>query len=99
MGALLGDEMVYAEVADFVFSPRSVAHVLERGRRTCHILETISPGRLRAYFDELAARNGLTGLTQEKLGELGAKYGLEADRQSIPSFARSTGSGSAGLRG
>jgi mannose-6-phosphate isomerase-like protein (cupin superfamily) len=45
MGALLGDDVVYAEVGDFVFKPRDQWHTFwNAGDEPCRILEIISPG-------------------------------------------------------
>jgi mannose-6-phosphate isomerase-like protein (cupin superfamily) len=92
MGALLGDETVYAEVGDFVFKPREQWHTFwNAGDEPCHILEIISPGGFEAYFDELASEMTAPDFTPDKIGELGAKYGLEADPTSIPRLCEQYG--------
>ena len=50
LGALLGDDEVYAEPGDFVFKPREpVAHVLERRRRAMPDPRDHRSGRVRAH--------------------------------------------------
>jgi mannose-6-phosphate isomerase-like protein (cupin superfamily) len=85
MGALLGDDTVYAEVGDFVFKPREQWHTFwNAGDEPCRILEIISPGGFEHFFDELAAKLGSADFAPSALGELGARYGLELDPESIP---------------
>jgi mannose-6-phosphate isomerase-like protein (cupin superfamily) len=92
MGALLGDETVYADTGDFVFKPRDQWHTFwNAGDEPCHILEIISPGGFEHYFEELAAEMAAPGFTPEKIGELGARYGLEADPTSIPRLCEEYG--------
>ena len=55
MGALLGDEVIYADAGDFAFKPRNQWHTFwNAGDTPCRILEIISPGGFEHYFDELA---------------------------------------------
>ena len=59
MGALLGDETVFAETGDFVFKPRDQWHTFwNAGDEPCRILEIICPGGFEHYFDEMAAARG-----------------------------------------
>ena len=84
MGALLGDDVVYAEAGDTVFKPRDQWHTFwNAGDTPCRILEIIAPGGFEHFFDELgtAIESGTAG--PEKLGELGAKYGLEFQPESV----------------
>jgi mannose-6-phosphate isomerase-like protein (cupin superfamily) len=92
MGALLGDETVYADVGDFVFKPRDQWHTFwNAGDEPCRILEIISPGGFDHYFDELADVLASPELEPAKLGEVAAKYGFEADLDSIPRLCREYG--------
>ena len=62
MGALLGDEVVYAEVGDLAFKPRDQWHTFwNAGDEPCRILEIISPGGFEHFFDELGAIVGGPG--------------------------------------
>ena len=85
MGALLGDDVVYAEAGDLVHKPRNQWHTFwNAGDEPCRILEIIAPGGFERFFDELVDA-GLGGPPQpEWLAALGARYGLEFDFASIP---------------
>jgi mannose-6-phosphate isomerase-like protein (cupin superfamily) len=77
MGALLGDDVVYANVGDFVFKPRQQWHTFwNPDDAPCRILEIISPGGFEHFFDELGELRE-QGAGPEKLPALGEKYGLE----------------------
>ena len=55
LGALLGDEVVYADPGEFVFKPRKQWHTFwNAGDTECRILEIISPPGFEHFFDELA---------------------------------------------
>jgi mannose-6-phosphate isomerase-like protein (cupin superfamily) len=91
MGALLGDDVVYAEVGDLAFKPRDQWHTFwNAGDEPCRILEIISPGGFEHYFDELGAVLA-EGFDLERLGELGARYGLEFQPDSIPRLCEEHG--------
>ena len=84
MGALLGDDVVYAEVGDTVFKPRDQWHTFwNAGDTPCRILEIIAPGGFEHFFDELgsAIESGTAG--PEKLGELGEKYAIDFQPESV----------------
>ena len=54
MGALLGDDVVYAEAGDLVHKPRDQWHTFwNAGDEPCRILEIIAPGGFENFFDEL----------------------------------------------
>ena len=85
MGALLGDDVVYGEPGDFIFKPRDQWHTFwNAGDTHCRILEIISPGGFEHFFDELGALIQRPDFSPEQLGELGARYGLEFDPESVP---------------
>ncbi len=59
MGALLGDDVVYAEPGDLVFKPRNQWHTFwNAGDTTCRLLEIISDGRLRALLQRAGRADG-----------------------------------------
>ena len=59
MGALLGDDVVHAEVGELAFKPREQWHTFwNAGDEPCRILEIISPGGFEHFFDELATLLG-----------------------------------------
>src|ERR671924_1742692 len=56
MGALLGDEVVYAEAGDLVFKPRDQWHTFwNAGDEPARILEIIAPAGFENFFKELTA--------------------------------------------
>src|SRR3954452_5297148 len=80
MGALLGDEVVYAEAGDLVFKPRDQWHTFwNAGDEPCRILEIIAPGGFEDYFDEIVDAMAKGPLDMEWLGGLAARYGLDVD--------------------
>jgi mannose-6-phosphate isomerase-like protein (cupin superfamily) len=92
MGALLGDDEVYAEAGDLVFKPRDQWHTFwNAGEEPCRILEIISPGGFEKFFDELANLTAAGPLDPSGLPELGARYGLEADLESVPGLCERFG--------
>ena len=57
MGALLGGEVVHAEVGDLVFKPRDQWHTFwNAGDEPCRILEIIAPGGFEGLFADLGAK-------------------------------------------
>ncbi len=82
MGALLGDEVVYAEKGHLVFKPRNQWHTFwNAGDEACRILEIISPGGFEHLFDEVAGDpEAMVGDSAESLD---ARYGLEVDYDSV----------------
>lgn len=79
MGALLGDEVVYAEPGDFVFKPRNQWHTFwNAGDTPARIIEIIAPAGFEEFF------RALPTTPPEGFPELAASYGLEVDPESIP---------------
>jgi mannose-6-phosphate isomerase-like protein (cupin superfamily) len=92
MGALLGDELVYAEPGDFVFKPRDQWHTFwNAGDEPARILEIIAPGGFEHFFDELGAAISSPDFDPSGLGELGARYGLEFQPESVPRLCEEHG--------
>ena len=59
MGALLGDDVVYAEVGDLVFKPRNQWHTFwNAGDTPCRLLEIISPAGFEHFFNEAGRADG-----------------------------------------
>ena len=82
MGALLGDDVMYAEAGDLAFKPRDQWHTFwNAGDTPCRILEIISPGGFEHFFDELAEgmQRGNTDMS-----DLGPRYGIELEMGSVP---------------
>ena len=85
MGAQLGDDVVYADAGDFVFKPRDQWHTFwNAGDTPCRILEIIAPGGFERFFEEMAAGAGTPD-------EVGARYGLEFDFDSVPTLCERHG--------
>src|SRR5688500_14111524 len=82
MGAILGDDVVYAEAGDTVFKPRDQWHTFwNAGDEPCRILEIISPGGFEHLFEEMA--DDPEAMAGETASALDARYGLEVDYESV----------------
>lgn len=78
LGALLGEEEVFAEAGDLVFKPRGQWHTFwNAGDVPTRILEMISPSGLEELFRELGAPGG--ELDPATLPALAARYGGDVD--------------------
>ena len=85
MGALLGDEVVYAEPGDLVFKPRDQWHTFwNAGDEPCRILEIIAPAGFERFFAELDGLGGALEADPQALAELSARYGLEMQPDTVP---------------
>ncbi len=83
VGALLGEEEVFAEAGDLIFKPRGQWHTLRNaGDAPARILEIISPGGFEQLLRELGAFDGLPD--PETLAEIGARYGADVDFERTP---------------
>ena len=85
MGALLGDDVVYAEPGDLVFKPRGQWHTFwNAGDEPARILEIISPAGFERFFAELVDLGGAANTNPETLAELCGRYELDMDPDSVP---------------
>jgi mannose-6-phosphate isomerase-like protein (cupin superfamily) len=92
MGALLGDDVVYADAGDLVHKPRDQWHTFwNAGDTPCRILEIISPGGFEHYFHELVDALAAARPDEERLAGLGERYGIEFDAESIPGLCERFG--------
>ena len=92
MGALLGDQVIYAETGELAFKPRRPWPTFwNPGDAPCRILEIISPGGFERFFDELAVAMPRPEFEPARLAELGARYGLDFDLQSVPQLCAEHG--------
>jgi mannose-6-phosphate isomerase-like protein (cupin superfamily) len=92
MGALLGDDLVYAEPGDLVFKPRDQWHTFwNPGDEPARILEIIAPGGFEHFFDELGAAIEAPDFDPSQLGELGARYGLEFRPETVATLCEEHG--------
>ena len=89
MGALLGDEVVYAEAGDLVHKPRNQWHTFwNAGDEPCRILEIIAPGGFENYFEALVDAGGPP---DARASPTSARYGIEHDVESIPALCERFG--------
>src|SRR6476619_7227403 len=85
MGALLGDDVVEAGPGELVFKPRNQWHTFwNAGDEPCRILEIISPAGFEQFFRELSDMGGAIKADPDELVALGARYGHEFERESVP---------------
>jgi mannose-6-phosphate isomerase-like protein (cupin superfamily) len=86
MGAVLGDEIVHAEVGDLVCKPRGQWHTFwNAGDTPARILEIISPAGFERFFDELSDLEASSQPPDAAaVVALGARYGCELDPSSVP---------------
>ena len=85
MGALLGEEVVYAEQGDLVFKPRDQWHTFwNAGDEPCRILEIIAPAGFEDFFRGLDDLGGALNADPQALAELNARYGLEMQPDTVP---------------
>ncbi|MGN6685704.1 MAG: cupin domain-containing protein [Devosia sp.] len=81
LGALLGDDVVFAEPGTWVFKPRGQWHSFwNAADAPCEIIELISPAGFEHYFRELAA----IWPDLSRIGPLLEKYELDMDPASVP---------------
>lgn len=92
IGALLGDEVIYAEAGELAFKPRRQWHTFWNPDDTpSRVLEIISPGGFERFFDELAAEMQRPGFSPSRLSELGGRYALDFDLESVPQLCAEHG--------
>ncbi len=92
MGALLGDEVVYAEAGDLVHKPRNQWHTFwNAGDEPCRILEIISPAGFEQFFQELSDLGGVLNTSPDQLAELNERYGLEMQPDTVPGLVERFG--------
>jgi mannose-6-phosphate isomerase-like protein (cupin superfamily) len=83
VGALLGEEEVFAEAGDFVFKPRGQWHTFwNAGDGPARVLEIISPGGFERAFREMHALG--EALDFDKMAEIANRYGCEVDFERTP---------------
>lgn len=85
MGALLGEEVLEADVGDLVFKPRGEWHTFwNAGEEPCRILEIIAPAGFERFFAELVDLGGVAQADPADLGALCERYALEMNPASVP---------------
>lgn len=89
LGALLGDDVVFAEPGDLVFKPRNQWHTFwNASDKPASILEIISPAGFERFFSELSDQGGITNLEPSVLASLCARYGLEIKPETVPELVQ-----------
>ncbi len=92
IGALLGDDVVYADAGDLVFKPRGQWHTFWNPDDTpSRALEIIAPGGFEDFFEDLIDAEPGDSSELEWLAALGARYGVEFDFESVPSLCERFG--------
>ena len=88
VGALLGEQIVYAEPGDLIFKPRDQWHTFwNAGDHPARILEIISPAGFERYFEELIeVATEESPPTQDRVSKIADRYGLRFDFASIPTL-------------
>jgi mannose-6-phosphate isomerase-like protein (cupin superfamily) len=85
MGALLGDDVVYAETGELAFKPRNQWRTFwNPDDAPCRILEIISPGGFEHFFDEIAGAMATLQDDPGAMGAIGERYGIDFDPASVP---------------
>jgi mannose-6-phosphate isomerase-like protein (cupin superfamily) len=81
MGALLGDQVIYAEAGELAFKPRDQWHTFwNAGDEPCRILEIISPAGFEHFFREFAAGAQDGSLD---VADLSRRYAIDFDMASV----------------
>ena len=89
MGALLGDEVLFANPGDLVVKPRNQWHTFwNAGDDWASILEIISPAGFDRFFHELSDLGGITALDTSALDDLCSRYGLDIAPETIPDLVQ-----------
>ena len=90
LGALLGDQEVFAEAGDLVFKPRGQWHTFwNPGDTQTRILELITPAGLEDLFRELGAPG--VEMDPASLPALAARYGCQVDFQGTAAILQRHG--------
>jgi quercetin dioxygenase-like cupin family protein len=88
LGVQLGDEVLEAGPGDLVFKPRGIPHTFwNAGDTDVRLLEVISPAGFENYFRELAPILATGDLSDPRIPEIRASYGLDLDPASVPVLA------------
>jgi mannose-6-phosphate isomerase-like protein (cupin superfamily) len=96
MGALLGDDVVYAEAGDLVYKPRNQWHTFwNAGDEPCRILEIIAQPGFEHFFNELgdamAAANAPNPGVVLANSDLPQRYAIEFQPERIADICQTHG--------
>jgi len=85
LGALLGEEVVFAEPGDLVFKPRNQWHTFwNASDEPASILEIIAPAGFERFFNELSDCGGVAAAEPSFLADLCERYGLDMKPETVP---------------
>lgn len=89
LGALLGDDVVYAKPGDLVFKPRNQWHTFwNASDEPASILEIISPAGFEKFFEEVSDMGGVASIAPSQMSDLCSRYALEMKPESIPDLVK-----------
>jgi mannose-6-phosphate isomerase-like protein (cupin superfamily) len=92
IGALLGDDVVNADVGDLMFRPRNQWHTFwNAGEEPARIIEIVTPAGLEGFFHELAECSTPPPPGSDEYEEMCTRYGLEMQPQSVPLLVKRFG--------
>ena len=82
VGFELGGRVITAGPGELVFKPRGEAHAFwNAGDEPCRLLEIVAPGGFERFFEELGEATAAGPPSDELMGELSARYGIEFDME------------------
>ena len=89
VGALLGDDVFFANPGDVIVKPRNQWHTFwNAGGDWANVLEIISPAGFDRFFHELSDLGGITALDTSALDDLCSRYGLDIAHESMPDLVQ-----------
>jgi mannose-6-phosphate isomerase-like protein (cupin superfamily) len=84
IAVVLGDDIIYLAAGELAVKPRRLWHtVWNPGHTPARVLEVISPGGFEHFFEELAEALHAGDTDCLAPGELGRRYGLDTDYESV----------------
>ena len=92
VGIQLGDEVFQAAPGELIVKPRGIAHTFwNAGDEPARLLELISPAGFENYFREMAPLLAAEPRDPAAIGQVRARYRLDADLSSPPRLAEEHG--------
>jgi mannose-6-phosphate isomerase-like protein (cupin superfamily) len=92
MGALLGDDVVYAEAGDLAFKPKDQWHTFwNAGDEPCRLLEIIAPAGFEQFFREFGNFLEEHPDTEPPMAEYSERYWIEFDMEATARLAAEHG--------
>ncbi len=89
LGALLGEDVVFASPGDLVFKPRYQWHTFwNASDESASIVEIISPAGFERSFEELSDLGGIANVLPTVWTDLCNRYGLDVAPESVPSLVQ-----------